>query len=365
MARTAAPIAEGSRPLVLGKKAEPMLDQDSMSTSIVLATLAGDPARLRAALDDARIPYRLLATPTQIAQAADAPMVLLLNDPGSQSSPDLPPRAAATTAVVKDLTAEGEEALMRAGVNEVVALDDVTPSALARAINRARVRHAMAHDAEGSRRAAYGMLDRLPLALILTRPDGRIVHANAHAARLLADGRALTRTREGLLVAARGDDTARLREAIAAVAGETASNSGDGVNEGAIAVRSRDDDRTLSVILVPAGPAHPGAALFIADPDADYSISDDRLMSLYGLTRSEAQIVARLARGLTLEEIAATRGQQLNTIRTQVKSVFRKTNTRRQSDVIKLVLSGPAVITAMPAARPPAARPVAPEPAAE
>jgi len=88
-------------------------------------------------------------------------------------------------------------------------------------------------------------------------------------------------------------------------------------------------------------------------------------MSLYGLTRSEAQIVARLARGQTLEDIASTRGQQLNTIRTQVKSVFRKTNTRRQSDVIKLVLSGPAVITATPAARPTAARPVAPEPAAE
>ncbi|SDE79384.1 DNA-binding transcriptional regulator, CsgD family [Rhodospira trueperi] len=283
--------------------------------------------------------YRVLETADRMAEVGKDPLLVYLDETGL-ALPALSERAAATTAVVRGLTPEGEEVLMRAGFDEVMAFEDLTSVGLARGLNRARVRHAMARDAEGARRTAYGILDRLPLGLILTRPDGRVAHANAPARRILQDGRNLGRTRDGFLVAADTGATARLRAAIAAVA------TGDpAAPEGAIAVTPADGGTPVSVILVPAGPAHPGAALFIADPEAGFSISDERLMSLYGLTRSEAQIVARLARGQTLEEIAAERGQQVTTIRTQVKSVFRKTNTRRQSDVIKLVLSGPAVIT--------------------
>jgi DNA-binding CsgD family transcriptional regulator len=284
--------------------------------------------------------YRSLETADRMADVTNDPLLVFLDEPGL-APPDLPARGAATMAVVRGLTPEGEEALIRAGFDEVLAFEDLTAAGLTRGLNRARVRHAMARDAEGARRTAYGMLDRLPLGLILTRPNGRVVHANAPARRLLKDGRVLACSQGGFLVAADSAGTERLRAAIAAVATHDAA-----APEGAITVAPRDGGDSISVILVPAGPAHPGAALFIADPEAGFSISDERLMSLYSLTRSEAQVVARLARGLTLEEIAAERGQQVNTIRTQVKSVFRKTNTRRQSDVIKLVLSGPAVITA-------------------
>jgi DNA-binding CsgD family transcriptional regulator len=308
------------------------------SSTLVLVSLADGSAPLHTHLEAAGVRYRSLDDADRVAEAVNDPLLVYLDETGL-SLPALSGRAAAATAVVRGLTPEGEEVLMRAGFDEVLAFEDLTAVGLARGLNRARVRHAMARDAEGARRTAYGMLDRLPLGLILTRPDGRVVHANAPARRLLKDGRILARNQDGFLVAADSGGTAPLRAAIAAVAG------GDAAPEGAIAVTPADGGDPVSVILVPAGPAHPGAALFIADPEAGFSISDERLMSLYGLTRSEAQIVARLARGQTLEEIAAERGQQVNTVRTQVKSVFRKTNTRRQSDVIKLVLSGPAVIT--------------------
>ncbi len=63
------------------------------------------------------------------------------------------------------------------------------------------------------------------------------------------------------------------------------------------------------------------------------------LQGSFALSRAETEIVARLAEGETLSQIAKARNRQLSTLRTQLKSVLRKTQTRSQAQLVRLTLS--------------------------
>ena len=78
---------------------------------------------------------------------------------------------------------------------------------------------------------------------------------------------------------------------------------------------------------------------FSACPFDESSI--DSLVSVYNLTPSEAQVAISLANGHSIDEIASASHHSAHTIRSQLKSVFRKTGVSRQSELIKLLLTGP------------------------
>jgi len=276
-------------------------------------------------------------------------VLVLVEEPGASGGAGTPSfgtfdpdflhhRTAETVAVVAGLTEAGEAALMRMGIDEVLDHKDVTPSALARALNRVRMRQMVRSDANQARVVAESLLDRMPLAVVFVRTSGHIMYANTRACDILDAGRGLVRSASNTIGAVRDEEHRALLEAIRSVA------TGDADPEGALSITALDAGDPISVIVVPAGPNAQGAALFLSDPEATIAIDEARLAALYDLTRSEARILARLSAGLTLEEIAAERGQKAATVRGQLKSIFRKTGARRQSEAIKVVLSGPAVI---------------------
>jgi DNA-binding CsgD family transcriptional regulator len=82
-------------------------------------------------------------------------------------------------------------------------------------------------------------------------------------------------------------------------------------------------------------------AMFLSDPNQQQPISIDSLVSVYSLTPSEAQVSISLANGHSIDEIAKQSHHSSHTIRSQLKSVFRKTGVSRQSELIKLLLTGP------------------------
>lgn len=63
----------------------------------------------------------------------------------------------------------------------------------------------------------------------------------------------------------------------------------------------------------------------------------ERLRRLFGLSEAEAQIAVQLACGANLKNIAAARGVSLDTVRTQVRSIFHKTGLHRQGELICVV----------------------------
>ncbi|HEY8025171.1 MAG TPA: hypothetical protein VIF60_11430 [Burkholderiaceae bacterium] len=90
-----------------------------------------------------------------------------------------------------------------------------------------------------------------------------------------------------------------------------------------------------------------GAALmFIFDPEQTPAVAADVVKRLFGLSKAEADLAVALCCGKTLEDAAADRGITIHTTRYQLKSIFRKTGTKRQSDLVSLLLSSPAYFLA-------------------
>ena len=84
------------------------------------------------------------------------------------------------------------------------------------------------------------------------------------------------------------------------------------------------------------------AIVFISEDKQKVHLSPDVLNILYGLSPTEARLTVGIVDGLDLDEIASNLNVSLHTARGYLKSVFKKTGTHKQGELIKLVLSGPA-----------------------
>jgi len=62
------------------------------------------------------------------------------------------------------------------------------------------------------------------------------------------------------------------------------------------------------------------------------------LMRVFGLTYCEARLACAIANGIAPEQIAQELGRSSETVRNQLKGVFGKTDTHRQSELAALVL---------------------------
>ncbi|QXX76495.1 hypothetical protein MHY1_p00017 (plasmid) [Methylovirgula sp. HY1] len=63
----------------------------------------------------------------------------------------------------------------------------------------------------------------------------------------------------------------------------------------------------------------------------------EEIARIFRLTTAEARIAARVATGMTLENAAVELGITKETARNQLKSVFAKTGTHRQSELVALL----------------------------
>jgi DNA-binding CsgD family transcriptional regulator len=82
--------------------------------------------------------------------------------------------------------------------------------------------------------------------------------------------------------------------------------------------------------------------VFIGDPDRPVEIDPAHLCQIYGLSRAEARVVALLARGYRLDQVADALGVAYETVRKHLKQVFGKTGTARQAELVRLLVTGPA-----------------------
>lgn len=62
---------------------------------------------------------------------------------------------------------------------------------------------------------------------------------------------------------------------------------------------------------------------------------------MFGLTPAECRIATLLAEGLPLKRIAEIQGTQHETVRKQLRSIYQKTATNRQPELVRLLLHLP------------------------
>lgn len=86
-------------------------------------------------------------------------------------------------------------------------------------------------------------------------------------------------------------------------------------------------------------PAH--AAIYLVDSEQETQIDLEKLASLLALTPAEARVAALVAQGEKPADIAASGNVSVHTVRSQIKSIFLKTEVTSQAQLTKLVRALP------------------------
>ncbi|CAA0107697.1 Putative aminoacrylate hydrolase RutD [BD1-7 clade bacterium] len=189
---------------------------------------------------------------------------------------------------------------------------------------------------------AESVFNHLRTGIVLLDIDLNVVFANQPAETLLAEAQGFGIQSDTLLVHDRDLQTVLLN----ALADW---NNGQARQSETLFIESTEQQHiaVLSPIADVVGllamriPSSAVAALFISYGSNDQSLRLEQLEKLYGLTRVEADVTCRIAAGQTIDEIADARSSKSQTIRTYLKAIFSKTGTRRQADLVALVLKAP------------------------
>ena len=81
----------------------------------------------------------------------------------------------------------------------------------------------------------------------------------------------------------------------------------------------------------------PKPVLILIDLDRRSEPGEALLRQLFGLTGAEAKLAARMAGGRSLEDLAGELGVTMGTARAQLRSIFAKTQTNRQAELVALL----------------------------
>lgn len=192
-------------------------------------------------------------------------------------------------------------------------------------------------------RAVQGALDRLDLGVLVCDPEGRVLAKNELGEALLRRGDAL-QLRGGALRARTPAATRTLKARLA-----EASGTGHRIPRAGAVVLAREDASAVHLLATPLAqaslpsglrPAGATAALFVRPPEPWRPLDRRVLRQLYGLTPTEARVAALLAEGRTLRQVAEALEVRITTARAHLGAVFDKTGTRRQAELVRLLVGG-------------------------
>lgn len=212
---------------------------------------------------------------------------------------------------------------------------------LAPHVRRALLTHWRLTEARLGADAQEAALAHMGYGVILMEAGGAVLYLNPVAEALLRreDGLAL---RAGRLRALHDDD---------ALAG-LVRQAGLGVGGGLCVRRTPDGDgqaapynvsatpvRAESAALVPDSPVSPRALLLVRDPDRRAGAEDlRRFAAPRHISAAELRVLELLLRDLAPKEIAARLDLGVRTVRSQLSSLYAKTGTRNQRELVALAL---------------------------
>jgi DNA-binding CsgD family transcriptional regulator len=189
--------------------------------------------------------------------------------------------------------------------------------------------------------AAVDALDCLASGVALLDGNGRTIFINRAAERLLRQRDGLL-VEHGCLVAALPQERDALRLLVAQAARTTAGASLRA--GGALPISRPSMRRSFNVLVAPLARRHTSlhgpeaaVAVFIADPEDRAPSEFGALVRLFRLTPAEARLAAGIATGAALAEVADLLGIGRETARTQLRSVFAKTGTTRQAELVRII----------------------------
>ena len=202
------------------------------------------------------------------------------------------------------------------------------------------------------------LVNKLRQPVILMSPGGEVMHANEAAHELLRST-SLVEIADGKLKLPRRHLQELLRncadlEQTVKIAAREGAPAAPEVESSASQFRSMHitaDSGSESVyafytVLSPQAAMgtfglRPVVMLLFYHPGSAPAIDSGLLYAVFGLTPAECRIASLLAEGLSLKQIAQVQGTQHETVRKQLRSIYQKTATNRQPELIRLLLHLP------------------------
>jgi DNA-binding CsgD family transcriptional regulator len=183
-------------------------------------------------------------------------------------------------------------------------------------------------------------IDIVRYGIVIVATDSHVVHLNSAAERILKSGDGL-RIRSCRVEAAGVSANVQLHGSIrGALYGEKG-----GSRCGNSFTCTRPSAKQPYVIHVlpfyPDGEDLPDgrALLVIMDPEQEPEPPSILLRRLYGMTKAEADVTLRVLRGDGLKPITEELSLSMATIKTHLQHIFDKTGTRRQAELVRLLLA--------------------------
>ena len=194
-----------------------------------------------------------------------------------------------------------------------------------------------------NRRALQEVVERLRMGVILLDSQRRLLKSNRSADHTLNSGMGLL-LRSQELAAARPADDRKLQDAISRAL-ENAARRRFRREEFIYFGREGElPSLDLSVIPLLSSPGSAAGdavlAVIVINLEEASIFPAQTVRRLYSLTSAEADLVKLLVEGASIGEAAERRRVARTTARSQLKSIFSKTGTKSQVELVQLVLSG-------------------------
>jgi len=185
-------------------------------------------------------------------------------------------------------------------------------------------------------------LDQMALGVIFLDAKGNVLSMNEAATNIFLQNDQSITLRHARLYAQNPSEDKKLQGLIykACQTGRTLSDSGGGT----LVVSKKHSPGVVHVLVGPAFDRQgsnsngPVAVVFIADPGARIHPPNEILHGLYGLTPAECRLALLLGSGRSLCEIAQMLNLCRSTVKSQLDAIFVKTGTRRQSQLMRMLV---------------------------
>jgi DNA-binding CsgD family transcriptional regulator len=194
-----------------------------------------------------------------------------------------------------------------------------------------------------SRARCFGLeaaLNGVSCGVLCLDAKGKLVFANTAAQALLYRKDGLD-TIKSKLVATRRDESLKVEQAVTLAIATSGLN---GTSSGTTIFVSRRNQPPLeleiSPVRLPNGTFQNVAAIvFIRAPLQSRRPTRESLTLRFGLSPAETRVALLLSEGHSLRQISEMLGVSFHTVRSQTKSIFGKTDVRRQSELVRILLS--------------------------
>jgi DNA-binding CsgD family transcriptional regulator len=213
---------------------------------------------------------------------------------------------------------------------------------LAPHVRRAVLLHWRIAELEHKNASHTEALEHLATGVALVDEALKVTYLNAAARFIVNAGDGLSVT-GGELSAALGAETVELSRLLAETTRATVAL--DGSRTGTMAVTRRTSRMPYRITAIPvpvkgafsAGRQHTAAIVFISGDNSGPQAGLGAVAEVYSLTPAEKRLLGALLNGAPLKRAARDLGISVNTAHTELQSIFRKTGTHRQVELVNLV----------------------------